>query len=52
MADNKNGSLTASMEQEKISMFLLSENLLRALWREHPEKLRYAAAKGRKVSNL
>ncbi len=52
MADRPESSLTAAMEQERISMFLMSENLLRALWREHPEKLRYAASQGRKVEAL
>lgn len=49
MADNKTTSLTASMEKEQISMYVLSDSLLRAIWREHPDKMQSAIAHGRKV---
>lgn len=49
MADYNGTSLTASMESEKIAMLILSNSLLRALWREHPDKMQTAIANGRKV---
>jgi len=49
MADYKGTSLTASMENEKAAMLILSNSLLRALWREHPDKMESAIAHGRKV---
>ena len=49
MADNVEGSLTAAMENEKKAMANMSKTLLKALWREHGDQLRFAMAAGRQV---
>ena len=49
MADNVEGSLTAAMENEKKAMANMSKSLLKALWREHADKLNFAMAAGRQV---
>lgn len=42
----------SSQEREQIAMAILSDSLLRALWREHPAILRQAALDGRKVEKV
>lgn len=49
MADNVEGSLTAAMENEKKAMANMSKTLLKALWREHGNQLRFAMTAGRQV---
>ena len=49
MANNVEGSLTAAMENEKKAMANMSKTLLKALWREHADKLNFAIAAGRQV---
>lgn len=49
MADNINGSLTFSLERERMAMTNMSRSLLEALWIYHPDKLKAAMAQGRKV---
>ena len=50
MADRIEGSLTAALEMEKKAMELMSKSLLKALWREHADKLDFAMAAGRQVA--
>ena len=52
MADRIEGSLTAALEHEKKAMALMSKSLLKALWREHADKLDFALAAGRKVERV
>ena len=49
MADNVEGGLTATMKNEKKAMANMSKSLLKALWREHADKLNFAMAAGRQV---
>ena len=49
MANNVEGSLTAAMENEKKAMANMFKSLLKALWREHADKLNFAMAAGRQV---
>lgn len=52
MSESKNFNPMSSLEQEKIAMEILSDSLLRALWREHPQILTRAARAGRKVEKV
>jgi hypothetical protein len=52
MSESKTFNAMSSLEQEQIAMALMSDSLLRALWREHPRILREAALAGRKVEKV
>ncbi len=52
MAESKSFDAMSSQEREQIAMAILSDSLLRALWREHPAILRQAALDGRKVEKV
>lgn len=49
MAQYENADLFSQEKKEAIAMQLLSNSLLRAIWREHPDQMRFAMAAGRQV---
>lgn len=49
MADNLNCDVFAQERSNHLAMEMMSKSLLKALWREHSDKLQFAISKGRKV---